>query len=276
MMRASYDKGSYPDLGIDWSVNGVLVTDLADRTITLTVFPFGGATAFAKTTGFVVQDLNVDDTAPSPNLVVEWSQVTGEELDALDTDIEYVLLFDADGPEDNLRMVGQIIVRFNAPNIGYCEITDLLLGDLNVSASLNKYNYVNSAAAEMDGEIGQRYTLPLDLAAAPDWVALKLKTINQNLATGRLICAQAAGSEDNKLNAYGDSLIQLAYRDLCRIVDGSLALTGIAVDPTSFRVTAPAIHNHDAVSAVDEFEQIAMRRRGNVFPRDRWRPGTPA
>lgn len=275
MIRASYTKGSYPDLAVDWEVAGVLVTDLADRTISLSAFKFGDSEiAFTKTTGFTAVPLNVDLTAPSPNLVVAWSQVDGEELDSLDVDTEYYLLFDGDGINENLRMVGSLVMRQNAPNVGYCEIMDLQLGDLAVPAEINKYTFINSAANEMDAEIGQRYVLPLNLALAPDWVSLKLKTINQQLASGRIICAQAVGQEDSKLNAYGEHLITMAYKSLEQIASGGVMLTGLALDPHSFQTNSPKAVNRDAASAVDTFEDLFMRRTHT--PHLGWRPGTPA
>lgn len=269
MIRVSYQKGSYTDLAVSWRNDGALV-DLHGYDLSLRVFPYGGTTAFTKTEGITVVDL-VDGVVQDPNLTVQWSTDAGEELDDLDVDTEYGILFTATPDEGApLEMVGLLIVRNNAPNIGYCEVTDLLLGDLDVEG-IDKYAAVNSAAAEMDGELGQRYILPLDLTVAPDWVTLKLKTINQNLATGRIICAQAVGGEDSKLNAYGESLLNLAYGELAKIVCGDIRLSGLTVDPTSFRSTAPIVSNRDAASAVDDFEELFMRRRLGFVPG--WRPG---
>lgn len=273
MMRASYNKGSYPDLDVEWELRGVRVTDLSTRTISLKVFPYGSATAFTKTTGFTVPALNVDLTAPNPNLIVAWSQVSGQELDSLAVDAEYYLLFEAVGISDKLEMIGSLILRQNAPNVGYCEIMDLLLGDLTVAASVNKYTYINSAAAEMDGFIGQRYMLPLDLSLAPDWIALKLKTINQNLATGRLVQALAVAHQDASVNAYGQHLIDSAMVELQGIANGTIALPGLPLEPTSFRTTAPSITNHDDFSAIDQFEEGFMRPRRSTIRKTIWRPG---
>lgn len=267
MNRAVYNKGNYPDLVVAWDDSGVLI-DLTGRTITLEVFVFGGPTLFTKTTGFTTHP-PVLGVVPNPNLTVVWSTTPGAELDSLEEG-QYVLKFTDDLQRE---MFGELVIRFNAPNFGYCEKGDLLLGDLTVSARVNKYDFVNSAADEMNGMIGQRYLLPLDLDAAPAWVTYKLKSINARLATGRLIQALGSAHEDNAVNDYGQHLIDSAMEELEDILNGSVGLPGLSLEPTSFQATAPSGKNHDATSAVDQFENMFMRPHSTVANRRFWQPG---
>lgn len=267
MNRAVYQHGRYADLDVSWVDDNGLV-DLTGRTITLEVFVFGGDVLFTKSAGFTIPAL-VDDEVQDPNLVVGWSQVADEELDALDPG-QYVLHFTTDQDQE---FYGELIVRLNAPNFGYCEESDLLLGDLIVAATVNKYDYINGAADEMNAMIGPRYQLPLNLSAAPAWVTFKLKTINQRLATGRLIQSLAVAHEDTSVNDYGQHLIDSAIKELEQIADGATSMPGLTLEPTSYRSTAPTVTNHDAISAVDQFEVMFMRPRRNVYPPVVWRPG---
>jgi len=270
MNRAVYSKGKYFDLEVQWDNSGYLL-DLTGHVIQLDCFAFGGPVLFTKTTGFTIPPL-VDSVVQSPNLVVSWSTTPGDELDGLEPG-SYVLKFTDD---HNNEQYGELIFRVNAPNFGYCEISDLLLGDMTLSPDINHYDYINGTADEMNGMLGQRYVLPLALDSAPAWVTLKLKTINSKLATGRLIQSLAIAHEDNSVHDYGQKLIDGAITDLNSILNGGTALPGLTIEPTSFQANAPSITNHDTYSAVDAFEQAFMRPQ---FPprisKTVWRPGAP-
>lgn len=271
-MRATYHHGGYPDLDVDWGDPSNV--DLTGYTIALTVFPFGGATAFTKTTGFTIPPL-VAGAAPSPNLVVAWSTTPAAELDGL-ADGDYVMKFvGTKSAAPTLEMYGQLTIRMNAPNFGYCEKGDLLLGDLKVSSSINLYDYINSAADEIDAEVGQRYLIPLDLSKAASWVVTKLKDINAKLATGRLITALAmAGGLDMELQAYGAAMIKRAMDEVFEISGGKVLLAGVPIDPASFRVTSPIVVNYDQVSGVDAISTLIHRGQPRVpQPRPVWQPG---
>jgi len=265
MLRAVYQHGSSPDLEVDWGNPDDSTTnmDLTGFTVTLSCFKFGGATLFTKTTGFTIPPLNGDGTVPSPNLVVAWSG----ELDAL-ADGTYVLEFVATNPSlPGVRMFGELVMRTNAPNFGYCERDDLLLGDMTVGPTINLYDYINGAADEMDASLGQRYTLPLNLTSAPQWVIVQLKDINAKLATGRFICAQAmAGGFDKQLHAYGQAMITAACQQLDMIRTGQTGLVGVPIDPASQRSRAPGIRNIDDRSPTDAFADYTNRHRNRIYP----------
>lgn len=269
-MRSTYFHGGYPDQEVEW---GAPLVDLTGYDIVVTVFPFGGAVAFTKNTGFTIPAL-VDGVVQSPNLVVTWSTDPDVDLDGL-ADGTYVERFVATQTSfPTLEWFEELVIRVNAPNFGYCELSDLMLGDLPIPPGINPYDFINSAADEMDSDIGQRYTLPLNLALAPSWVASKVRMINAKLATGQLLMAQAQAGEDKQLHAYGKYLADEAKAELAAIKCGEQNLPGLTRDPTSILANAPETINHDAASAVDAFENFAQRR--NVFwptLSERWRPG---
>lgn len=137
----------------------------------------------------------------------------------------------------------------------YSATTDLLLGDMPLSAALDKSKFVADAADEIDSAIGAAYVTPVPMAApVPRHVQLHLKRINNFLATGRLIMAVDVGGEDTQLHAYGLSLVSEARQALQAIVDGSYPLDGVVKQPQEHQRTAgPSVTNYDATSGVDAF-----------------------
>lgn len=259
-MRAVYHKGpSYSDLEVDWIENNEPI-DLTGKTITLDVFSFGEPVLFTKTTGFVPA-APVAGVVPLPNLTVTWAG----ELDALSAG-NYVMRLRADGVNE---MFGELVLRENAPNFGYCELIDLELGDVSVPPSINLYDYINGAADEINSELGQIYTLPLDLSLAPAWVALKLKKINAKWAAGRFVAGRALPTENGSLNAFATWLLKDATSELGLIMSGTVNLPGLPRVQGSFRASAPRQAFRDASSAVDAFEDRFMR--GDID--ERWHPG---
>ena len=140
----------------------------------------------------------------------------------------------------------------------YSTPADMLLGDLPIAVSVNKQKYVNDAADEIDSLIGVRYTTPLDMSGSspiPRYARLFVKRVANNLATGRLILAVAAGGEDNQVHAYGWSLVQSALDAVKQIADGTYDIIGaVDANPTaSNRTRGPVTSGQDATSGVDAF-----------------------
>lgn len=150
----------------------------------------------------------------------------------------------------------------------YAQQTDLMLGDLALSPSINTEDYLRSASMEIDARVGEVYAVPLVGMLAHH--ALLIKLIAARLASGRLIMAVAVGGEDRQLHAYGQSLVAEAYADIDRIVSGRISLTGvteIGVDQSS---NLPGIINRDSGSAVEMFED-SIYRGADLS----WEPGGP-
>lgn len=117
--------------------------------------------------------------------------------------------------------------------MAYCEVVDLLIGDIPTGGALDPQKYVNDAADEIDSKIGFRYATPVDTDAAPRPVTLLLKRINAHLASGRLILAATITVEDKQLNAYGQSLVDGAQFAIEQIATGVSLLPDVPASPTA-------------------------------------------
>lgn len=142
--------------------------------------------------------------------------------------------------------------------MAYCEVVDLMIGDLPTSAALDPQKYVNDAADEIDSKIGFVYTTPIPIdvdATTPRPVVLLLKRLNSHLATGRMILAATIIAEDQQLNAYGRNLVMDCELTISQIAMGQLLLDGVLASGLSALPTAhvPMILNKDTESAVDAF-----------------------
>lgn len=253
-----YYKGSAgSDLDVFWEDSDGSLLDLsAGYTFRLTVAKFGAPTAFTKTTGLFGATGDLTTDPQQPNLRVQWASDPSQELGTLEAGA-YILHFLATpGVGYPVELYGELIVRENAPNYGYCEAPDLMLGDIRLGSKTNPYDAINNAADEMNATIGQLHTLPLDLSSAPAFVPLLLKKINAFLASGRLIMAQAQGEEMSSLHAYGRDLVKQAQMELDRITRGETVLVNVPRLPGSFRANAPVVINSDTGSAVDAFERF--------------------
>ena len=149
--------------------------------------------------------------------------------------------------------------------MAYSLVSDLLIGDLVLSDTINPQTFVDAAADEIDARVGNLYALPL-VGLAPHQL-LMLKKISNNLATGRLVMATNIGHEDGAVHAYAQSLIDEANRFLSMIENGMYALGAdkITGDEQS---RLPATINRDAESPFTVFEDFTLARK-NVY----WRPG---
>ena len=152
--------------------------------------------------------------------------------------------------------------------MAYCQITDLLLGDMPVGTT-NKQTFVDSAADEIDSVIGYRYQTPVDVTGGSPVSRpskLCLKNINVWLATGRLVIAQAVGGEDNKLQEYGAYYLRTAMEWLQKIVDGSILIQGAPLAPGAADFSdGPVISNEDSVAMVGAFYNFAQPITG-IYP----------
>lgn len=254
-----------PSLDIYWSQNGELI-DFSDAgwMFFLTVYPRGGTAVFTKSTG-ITGVLPVDEETPidfeTPNVTVAWTN----ELDNIAPG-RYVLEISAsDSGGPSLLFFGELIIRAPGPAWGYCEVVDLLLGDLKVSSAIDQQAFINSAADEINARLGRVYALPIDIhdPEVEEWVGLTLKTINAQLAAGRLIRAQSRAAEVVK---YADELIKEAMTNLAALCGEDLS--GVERNERD-KVTAPAIVNQDLFSGVDGYENFAHRDHRLEW----WHPG---
>jgi hypothetical protein len=142
--------------------------------------------------------------------------------------------------------------------VAYCDVTDLLTGNIPTPASLDPAKFVSDAADEMDSIIGRIYHTPVDISPSgtvsrPSRLALK--RINVHLATGRLLLAADAAGEQQKLHEYAIYLVKSAQEALNAIVTGQVVLDGAIVEEGdgTLNVTTPLINNIDDVSNVEAF-----------------------
>lgn len=142
--------------------------------------------------------------------------------------------------------------------MAYCATTDLINGDIPLPPYVDKEKVVQDAADEIDSNIGFIYKTPVDVTEngpTPRPVRLLLKRINSHLATGRLIMALDSSGQDDRLHAYGYSLVQNALAALAEIAAGKIVLADVpaADENADKRVTAVIVNNKDEESAVDAF-----------------------
>lgn len=141
----------------------------------------------------------------------------------------------------------------------YSMKEDLLLGDIPLPTFVNASSYVNDAAAEMDSWLGRRYVTPLALSESDALQrphALTLRRINNHLATGRLILAISAGSENIRLHAYGNSLVKDALSLLRYFANPNTELIPGAIPHSTSEDVSPSgplILNAERHSLVDSF-----------------------
>jgi hypothetical protein len=149
--------------------------------------------------------------------------------------------------------------------VAYCTTDDLLLDpQFNLPRGLSKDKYVQYAADKIDARLGRLYATPL----MKDWTEVQkqehsptvklLKTINQHIASGMIICAMAMSAEDTGLNAYGASLIAEGDKVLDLILANEVYLEGADANPNlkkdnEYVGPRPASYVHDQVSAVEAF-----------------------
>lgn len=168
--------------------------------------------------------------------------------------------------------------------MAYSEVSDLLLGPVLVSQSVDKQKFINQAAEDMDAKLGWIYDLPLspqraegapytdpqpDADPENDWKALPLherlllKGINNKLASGRLLLTLDIAGEGTTLHAYGWQLVREANAELLIISNGEVFLHAQGTEGSADQVDesrTPSVQNHDEESLMLGFENNVMRR----------------
>lgn len=150
----------------------------------------------------------------------------------------------------------------------YCDVADLLTGNIPTPASLSPDKFVADAADEIDSQIGFIYHTPVDItdtALTSRPARLLLKRLNVFLATGRLLLAADAGGEDNQLHAYGLKLVNDATSALEMIAQGRIVLEGAArISNNDDKPLGPLVSNADPESYVEAFYNRVINP--NVLP----------
>lgn len=156
--------------------------------------------------------------------------------------------------------------------MAYSVLGDLLTGNIPLALSVDAQRYIDDASDEVDSIIGFRYNTPVDIidptpVARP--ACLLLKRIANFLASGRLIMAIAASSEDTSLNAYGKSLVDQALYCLKEIAEGEIVLPGAIPSPDNTPMQSGPLHyNKDVSSNVDDFyDKILAPEDNGTFVR---------
>lgn len=154
----------------------------------------------------------------------------------------------------------------------YCEVTDLLVGDMPLNATMAN-GFIQAAQDEIDSSLGMTYTLPLDLAAADPTVELYLKRTCALLASGRLILAQATAAEDEGVHAYGMYLLSEGKQLVAAVASGDMELMGVTKRAEyASEGNGPSIIQEDTYSPVDTFYAFASRGETSAY----FRPGDVA
>lgn len=141
----------------------------------------------------------------------------------------------------------------------YSTIDEMLLGSVPPPLATVRQKFVDDAANEIDSMIGFIYKTPINMSEAEDNTVVRparllIRRVANHLATGRLIMAVAASSEDESTHAYANRLIRDALNVLNQIARGDLKLDGAELLPDeSGRVTGPQITNLDPHSHVEDF-----------------------
>lgn len=112
--------------------------------------------------------------------------------------------------------------------MAYSEVGALLLGNIPLPAGDIGKRAVERAADEMDSLLGQKYVVPIQPTGPYQrQVKTLLLTINNWLASGRLIEELTASSQGVEIHAYANNLINQALSTLMQIVSGQINLPGV-------------------------------------------------
>lgn len=130
---------------------------------------------------------------------------------------------------------------------------------MTLAAGLDQQRFVNDAADEIDSTIGGMYVLPINKSLLTVRSTLILKRINNWLATGQIVCTLAIGGEDKAMNAYGMSMLKDARSLLLQVASGAILLEDAVLVEGEEGSRGPRTVNHDAVSALDVYEDRTMR-----------------
>jgi len=119
----------------------------------------------------------------------------------------------------------------------YALTTDIdqILGKLPVSSGMDKQTFIDISAAEMHTYMLGIYTVPIHIpssvATATSGITSNiLKSINQDLATGRLILALDTTMENQSIHEYGSWLVDKSITKLEEIRSQKFVLPGAPID----------------------------------------------
>ena len=118
---------------------------------------------------------------------------------------------------------------------GYCDVSDLLLGQLTtrLPPEADAQEYIDAAANHIDARLGFQYVTPFvteGVNALPDNQIKLLKGINAKRASGQIIMATTIATEDQQVQAYALYLMQEADLELKALQDGLVILNAPRID----------------------------------------------
>jgi phage gp36-like protein len=146
--------------------------------------------------------------------------------------------------------------------VAYSAVDDLLLGNIPLPPGDKAKRAVDRAADEIDAALGTRYVVPIrPLGQQQRQVLALMLTINNWLASGRLIEELTASSQTVELHAYARQLINEALKALSSILSGEIILPGVppvgGTDDNISVQTGPFVVNVDPSSQTNwYYEQI--------------------
>lgn len=140
----------------------------------------------------------------------------------------------------------------------YSEVTDMLLGQMELASGLDAEKFVIDAADEIDIKLGFIYRTPIRGTGENDLprpVSLLLKRLSVYISTARAIMATIGASQQGeRTNAYARSLLAEAHGALDAIATDRMVLEGAERLPDAAEETrGPRIFNVDSYSQVDAF-----------------------
>lgn len=149
--------------------------------------------------------------------------------------------------------------------MSYCSVSDLLLGDLELSSRLIVDDYIARAARDMNTVLGRRYVVPV--VSAEQFTKDVLASICADLASAYVVMSTAQGGEDNRVNAYGLFLYNRASAALLEALDGP-ALPGATMRDASAAKRGPVtVTQQDKSSPVETFYNFTQGEPWLPFPR---------
>jgi hypothetical protein len=160
--------------------------------------------------------------------------------------------------------------------MSYCEVGDLLLGEMPISSALSSTKFISDSADEINVRIGRIYVTPININELAPNSRTVLKIANARLASGRLLMAQAQAAQDDSLNAYARYLINEANNLISSVENNRITLEGATVREDLVDTPAPSIQNVDEFSAVEAFyDEFLGGGAGRPLPVSPvWTPGT--
>lgn len=135
--------------------------------------------------------------------------------------------------------------------VAYATDSDLLLGDLELSASVSTALYLERASRDVDLALSRMYVTPIP--TADPVTAHLLSSVTADLASAYLLLAVAQGGEDNHVNAYGQHLYARAWDRLRPYLNGDLSIPGATLVPVPTQAGPVAITQEDSRSLVEAF-----------------------